>query len=449
LAFADYLTTENNYTYGPANITIYEVNGDSDDWMYGEQDTKNAIYAYTPEVGNSNDGFWPSVSRIIPLCREQMWQNVSLAMLAGKFARVNNLSSLITDQADNYAVFEIQRLGLSDSGSFTVSITPLDGNIIENGDPVIFNNLALLETKTDSISYMLDADIEEGTVFQYLLSVNNGDLVFSDTVTRVYGTEVVIFYDSCENMKYWTSSKWNVTTEEFYSPGHSITDSPYGKYKAGVTNIITLDTVIDLSDVSMAFLHYQAKWDIEEGFDYVQVQVKNVDGGTWIPMSGQYSSFGNYYLDPGDPVYDGEQDEWVYETINLMDFAGSRISVRFVLKTDYYVQADGFYFDDFSVSVISSLTGINQGKPADAGLYVSGAYPNPAIDAFKVQYKLKNNSGVEFELYDVSGHRLKHILLNDNRGVLSINITGLKKGIYYFRLTNGNQVSKTMKFVKL
>ncbi len=370
-------------------------------------------------------------------------------MLAGNFARVSNLSSLITDQTDNYAVFGIQRLGLSDSGSFTVSITPLDDNIVETGDPVTFNNLTLLETKTDSVSYLLDADIEEGTVFQYLLSVNNGDLVFSDTVTRVYGTEVVIFYDSCENMKNWTSSEWNVTTEEYYSPDHSITDSPYGKYKAGVTNIITLDTIIDLSDVSMAFLHYQAKWDIEEGFDYVQIQVKNVDGGAWIPMSGQYSSYGNYYLDPGDPVYDGVQDEWVYETINLMDFAGSRISVRFVLKSDYYVQADGFYFDDLSISVISSLTGINPGKIANTGLFVSQAYPNPALDAFKVQYKIKDNNGVEFELYDVSGHRLKHFLLNNNEGVLNINISGFQKGIYYFRLTNGNRVSKTVKFVKL
>ena len=449
LAFADYMTMENNYTYGPANVTIYEVNGDSDDWMYGEQDTKDAIYAFTAEVGNSNDGFWPPVSRIIPLCQNQMWQNISMAMLAGKFARVSNLSPLLTDQTENYADFNIQRLGLSDSGSFTVSVTPLDDHIVETGDPVTFNDLALLETKTDSVFYLLDADIEEGTVFSYLLSVNNGSIVFSDTITRVYGNEVVIFSDSCENMDYWTSAKWNTTTEEYYSPEHSITDSPNGDYKAGVTSTVTLDTVIDLTNVSMAFLHYQAKWDIEAGFDYVQNQVKNADGGTWTPMSGQYSSYGNYYLDPGDPVYDGVQEDWVYETIDLMDFAGSRISVRFLLKTDYYVQADGFYFDDFSVSVISNLTGINPAKANDTGLFVSGAYPNPTFDVLHVQYKTENNNGVQFELYDVSGHLLKRIILNDSQGVLKINVAGFQKGIYYFRLTNGNRVSKTMKFVKL
>jgi len=143
LAFAGYLTMENNYTYGPANVTIYEVNGDSDDWMYGEQDTKNAIYAYTAEIGNSNDGFWPSVSRIIPLCQKQMWQNISLAVLAGNFARISNLSPLLTDQSDNYAVFDIQRLGLSDSGSFAVSVTPLDDHIVQTGDPVTFTDLDL------------------------------------------------------------------------------------------------------------------------------------------------------------------------------------------------------------------------------------------------------------------------------------------------------------------
>ena len=34
----------------------YTVNGEADDWFYGQE----GIFAYTPEVGNSNDGFWPS-----------------------------------------------------------------------------------------------------------------------------------------------------------------------------------------------------------------------------------------------------------------------------------------------------------------------------------------------------------------------------------------------------
>jgi carboxypeptidase T len=42
--FAEYsrrMTADNQYTYGAGSTTIYPTNGGSDDWMYGEQTTKN------------------------------------------------------------------------------------------------------------------------------------------------------------------------------------------------------------------------------------------------------------------------------------------------------------------------------------------------------------------------------------------------------------------------
>ncbi|MFQ6093019.1 MAG: M14 family zinc carboxypeptidase [bacterium] len=42
----------NGYQPGnPASGTIYITNGDTDDWMYGEQTTKNKVFGITPEVG--------------------------------------------------------------------------------------------------------------------------------------------------------------------------------------------------------------------------------------------------------------------------------------------------------------------------------------------------------------------------------------------------------------
>lgn len=98
-AYGSIMTKENGYTYGPGYTTIYVTNGASDDWMYGEQTTKNKIFAYTPEVGNGDDGFWPSPSRIIPLCQENMWQSMMAARLAGPFAEVNDLSLSIIEES--------------------------------------------------------------------------------------------------------------------------------------------------------------------------------------------------------------------------------------------------------------------------------------------------------------------------------------------------------------
>ncbi|HQU73362.1 MAG TPA: M14 family zinc carboxypeptidase, partial [Calditrichia bacterium] len=72
------MTQFNGYTYGTADETVgYIVNGDSDDWLYGEQTTKNKILALTPEVGPS---FWPSQSEIYPLAQENIYPNMQLAL---------------------------------------------------------------------------------------------------------------------------------------------------------------------------------------------------------------------------------------------------------------------------------------------------------------------------------------------------------------------------------
>ena len=73
-------TLYNDYFLGTGYETVgYGVNGDSDDWMYGAE----GIIAYTPEVGNQSDGFWPSSNRIVPLAEENLHPNIIVAMYAG------------------------------------------------------------------------------------------------------------------------------------------------------------------------------------------------------------------------------------------------------------------------------------------------------------------------------------------------------------------------------
>jgi hypothetical protein len=80
IGLADDMTQFNNYTYGTANQTVgYLVNGEANDWMYGEQTTKDKILAMTPEVGGGSDGFWPNTSRIFPLAEENLYPNIQIA----------------------------------------------------------------------------------------------------------------------------------------------------------------------------------------------------------------------------------------------------------------------------------------------------------------------------------------------------------------------------------
>ncbi len=448
--YANLMTKENAYTYGPGSTTIYPTNGGSDDWMYGEQTTKDKILAYTPEIGHGGDGFWPQISRIVPLCQDQMWQNIHAARLVGKYASLTDKAALVFDEENGFLPFTIKRLGLTPADTFTVSITPLDDYLFEVGGPFYYENMDLLQEETDSISFMLAAGIENGTTFRYLLNVDNGDYVVSDTIEKVFGTEVEIFLDKGDDLSNWSSDKWALTASDFHSSPYSFTDSPFGDYQEGSNNPITLDTTIDLTNTTMAFLRFWATWEIEAGWDYLQVEAKAVDNGQWTPLEGIYTKSGTgQFQPPGEPVYDG-QSGWVYEEMNISGFTGDEIKIRFTLHSDSYINEDGFYFDDLSVSVISGTVGIdpvveNEGQV----LAVSKAYPNPANQAFKVSYTLiDNNSIAVLEVYDAIGNQVKTIGINGQSGVVNVPMHDLRSGVYFFRLLSKGAVSKTQRVVK-
>ncbi len=93
-SIGDDLNTCNNYLVGNCYTTVgYAVNGTSDDWMYGEQTAKDKIYAITPEIGTSADGFWPPSSKIIPYCNAMMYTNLRMAHYARSLScAVDNIS---------------------------------------------------------------------------------------------------------------------------------------------------------------------------------------------------------------------------------------------------------------------------------------------------------------------------------------------------------------------
>jgi len=154
---------------------LYNTNGDANDWMYGDQSGKPKVYAYTPETGNDLDGFWPFPDRIIPLCEENMYQNLMMAHLALEYDEATNSSSAIVSERQGYFKFNFERYGLVGNASNSVSIEPMDTTqIIQVGPAKNFSYPAQFVIKTDSIAYTLAPDMNIGTSFRYILKCNNG-----------------------------------------------------------------------------------------------------------------------------------------------------------------------------------------------------------------------------------------------------------------------------------
>jgi hypothetical protein len=457
--YANNILTPDNSTYlaissmmvaanGFSNILssgLYPAAGDSDDFMYGETSTHDKIFAFTPEIGGT--GFWPAVNEIDPIAERMVYLNLTAAHLVTNYAQTNDLTAAIIPDLSGSFYYDIQRLGLEDPANFTVSIIPVTSNILTVGGANSHNAMALLQQDNDSISYTLDPTIAAGDLLTYVISVDNGQFLSNDTVTKTYGQSQVVFSDAANSLTNWTVSQtWGTTTSTYYSASSSITDSPNGNYSHNINKSITLTSGVDLNNAVAATLSFYGKWEIEAGYDYVQLEISTNGGGSWIPQCGNYTKAGSSNQAQGEPLYDGFQTTWVKEEISLSDYLGENILARFTIVSDGGVREDGFYFDDFEINVVYGANGIEQ--LTENGLYISQNIPNPANETISINYVLPQTKGNAYlNITNGMGQIIDRLLLNNTSQNVQVSTSQLSQGVYYYNIEYNDQRSLTKKMI--
>ena len=361
---------------------LYPAAGDSDDWMYADDlGTKPKIFALTPECsseGTSND-FWPPQASIHDICAINIWMNKTLAHMPHVYGVTKDVDPSQIPTTTGYFHYEIERLGL-ENGDITVSMMPLVG--IQTLGAANVHTLNIMDIELDSISYVLSPGINFGDELKYLILTDNGTWTKVDTITKTFGAGTAVFSDDCTNLNNWTGT-WSFTNEDFVSPNNCITDSPFTDYQNSQVSDITLNQSFSFPNATYAYIKFNAKWAIENDWDYVQFMASTDGGSTWAPLCGKYTNQGGTNQDFDNPLYDGFQLAWVLEEINLVDYIGlSNVTFKFHLVSDGGVKEDGFYFDDFVVYTDAfDDTGFDELAVGDVSVY-----PNPASQFVTVQF---------------------------------------------------------------
>ena len=429
------LVSENNYD-NIISADLYPAAGDSDDFMYGmltteDNQTREKIFAMTPEIGSS---FWPQSSTIEDLCKGMIKLNLTAAKMIGNYARLKDNSSTFINNLNFESNFIFQRLGISNNSEFSVSIIPISSNIESVSSTITINSAQIGEAINDSFDISLNESIQEGenVIYKYLL--NNGLYDEEITVTKIYGqTQTIIEDDSDNYVNHWhDDSEWSNTYEEYFSPQTSITDSPYSNYSNNSEEIIQLIDPINLSGFVYAEINFDAKWNIESGYDYVQLEISNDNGNSWIPQCGKYTRKGiethDFALD--EPLYDGNQPQWINETVSLTDYLNEDIFIRFKLYTDGGLRRDGFYFDNFKIKGISENLGISEIEQV-----IFDIYPNPTGNYINIRSEVKIN---KLEIFDLMGKKLLEIKKESINRVI---LPRINSGVYIVKLFSDEGIS--------
>lgn len=442
-AISEYMVNENNYD----NIITSDFTtaaGGSDDFMYDMLTTVNGgnrekVFAMTPEIG---DSFWPAQSTIIEHCKNMLALNISAAEASGNLAKAKDKNPEIFISTSNYnpeIEYEIERIGLIGSGNFTVSINPVSSNILSVSAPQPQNSMSLLEKRVGTFTININSNTNTGEDIVYEIVINNGLFDTQTTVSKKFGDIVTIINETGDDIStYWNTSntKWGVDTTQFFSPPSSISDSPSGSYDPNENNVIQLKNDLDLTSATYAKLSFYAYWLLHGTEDFVQIEVSNDGGNTWIPQCGKQTSIGTN----NEQVYEGFQTDWVFEELFLDDYLGEVISIRFQLISNANINLSGFYFDDLKLDVIEGNTLSNTNYDYITNNF--NIYPNPVNNEIQISSLLPN---YKYQIYNIQGQLIQQ---QEKQNKLStVDCSNFQSGMYLLKISKENE-TKTFKFVK-
>jgi carboxypeptidase T len=442
------MVDENNYKIGTGVETVgYLVNGDSDDYMYGDNELKNKIYAMTPEVGPGFYGFWPPQSAIDQLNKESLLLNINAANLLHYYLTLTVDKQAPLTSTSGLLSLELSRFGLKD-GTATISLftESTELNISSEVFPV---ELDILASQTFDFAYTLtpEPSTQKKTYTIYTKIDYSDGYTKIDSFERNYDNTIyqVLLANAGDDVSELTKTgTWNTTTEDYVSTPSSITDSPNTDYQGNVNSTITT-AELDLTAATTAQVTFWAKWDIEDDYDYVQLQAIGEDNIP-TPLCGLFTNLGSVEQDSGEPLYDG-QSNWVFEQVDLSDFVGQKVKLRFRFRSDGFVEGDGFYFDDLLVKVDSLYVSSNLDFALDA-IELTAA-PNPGSEILNLSYKSVGRQ-CSLHILNQVGQTIESVTPEAIDGTISINTSAYQSGIYTIQLLGDDgKILSTEKWVKM
>ncbi len=430
--WSDALSRDNAYLSGSTPAVLYEVNGDFNDWAYGDTLTKPRAFTWTPEVGTDVDGFWPAPSRILPLAQEMLRPCYVLAALAGPFVQDDGFTLLegamnmgrltnVVVQARNIGARGTTGIGL------TGTMTALDaGANVLNGTvlyPVAASRQTVAPLGASAFQVSLDDSVTPGRLMRFEITFTSSDGFGRDTIVVPAGTPTLLASDFASNgITEWqvtpvqSPAVWSVVTNDAAHPSRYFDQKGSSIYTSGSNDRMILRARLNLSAGVHAYAFYDAKWEYEQDYDSGSIET-STDSVTWTPMRATGTTPGSGIASSqasGLPFYAGNRRNWKPEIADLSSRAGptqTRVHLRFRGQADGGTNYGGLAFDSMRIVIYDPaaqpmpVAVESSGLPAMLSL--AAPVPNPMRGFARFEFALPRAGAVRLEIFDVMGRRVR------------------------------------------
>jgi hypothetical protein len=227
------------------------------------------------------------------------------------------------------------------------------GNLSRPIDIFVANSLAEGES-VDGVASQFGADYYE------LSGVGDGEYVL-----RFDGTpEVDVLPITAGDPFFWSNTGDNINTT------------------------LTLETVLDFQapdDVEESSLTFQTWYDIEEWYDRGYVSISTDGGDSWRALPSTSATTFDPVLLAYGPGFDGRsgdgnEPQWIDERVDLTEFAGQTVRIRFEMVTDGGTHGEGWAVRNINLEGSDTAVEIDDADWASDGwVRIDGTLPQTYI----------------------------------------------------------------------
>lgn len=409
---------------------------------------------------SANQGSWGSVDDgleafdIPPHCinEPRISKSVTPLINAGE---VINVMLTIRNQTESTLTNVLVTDEIPTGASFVPGSATADIPAQVNGNTIEFTIGNFEPGSVIELTYQLNSAVELSSITQLLDDVEGGNDLW--TIETVSGT---IPWSIIDTEAFSGSNSWFILNAETESEQILQLREPY---------LLTGNQPV------LRFFH---RHDTETAWDGGIVEISTNGGGNWIdansrifrnPYSIQMATFSVFGDDA--ETYSGNSNGFIASYLDLSDFNGQEIFIRFRFLTDQNTGGIGWFLDDFQFidmfnyegqacisasgvvdvcamaesrgTVVEPETAVTSTDDPVTTTLNAKIYPNPVKDLLNIAIATTESTALTIRLLSTDGRVIQSIQqdIGSNTTIIPLSVKGLASGIYFVQLNSERGIS--------